>query len=209
MTAIQRSQNLALYIVATSMHLMPDFGYTLKEIKRDKFSIFDTINVSYSQDSTVAMAESTGKALVGFAKIYARLKPDFVVVMGDRWEMLAAAVAGCYMNIAVAHIHGGEISGHVDGIVRHAITKFSHIHFSATLKARKRILRLGEEPWRVFVTGAPALDRILGEELPSEKELIKKYKLNWETIQNRLKIAPPSPFKPLSLKPLSLEEINQ
>jgi len=106
-----------------------------------------------------------------FSKVFGKLKPAMVMVMGDRGEMLAAAIAANYMNIPVAHIHGGEISGHVDGVVRHAITKLAHIHFPATQKAKKRILNLGEEPGRVFVAGAPALDSILNGKF----ELTKKY----------------------------------
>ena len=83
-----------------------------------------------------------------------------MLVLGDRGEMLAASIAANYLNIPVAHIHGGEVSGHVDGVVRHAITKLSHIHFPATKSSAERILKLGEESWRIFIAGAPALDRI-------------------------------------------------
>ncbi|MDD2751872.1 MAG: UDP-N-acetylglucosamine 2-epimerase [Candidatus Omnitrophica bacterium] len=177
MKAIEASSNLELCLLVTCMHLMHEFGATVKQIQADGFRHFEKIDISYNEDSGQAMANSLGQAVSRFSRYFAKLKPDFVVVMGDRLEMLAAAIAASYLNIALAHIHGGEVSGHVDGLVRHAITKLAHIHFPATNESRKRILKLGEEPWRVFHVGAPALDRILHEDLPSRKELEAKLHL--------------------------------
>ena len=171
MKKIRASGKLELYVVATGMHLMKEFGYTVREIEKDGFKIYAKVDISYKEDIGQAMAFSVGKAVSMFSKVFGKLKPAMVMVMGDRGEMLAAAIAANYMNIPVAHIHGGEISGHVDGVVRHAITKLAHIHFPATQKAKKRILNLGEEPGRVFVAGAPALDSILNGKF----ELTKKY----------------------------------
>ena len=175
MKAIKASKDLELYVVATGMHLMPEFGYTLKEIEKDGFQVYKKVDSSYKEDTGEAMADSLGKTLSAFAKTFNSLKPSIVLVLGDRGEMLAAAVAANYLNIPVAHIHGGEVSGHVDGLLRHAITKLSHIHFPATEGSKKRIIKLGEESWRIFVAGAPALDRILNEKLPTAIELAKKY----------------------------------
>ncbi|MEW6679861.1 MAG: UDP-N-acetylglucosamine 2-epimerase [bacterium] len=175
--AINTSENLELLIVATCMHLMQEFGYTINEIERDGFKIFEKIDISYSKDTGEAMAYSLGKALSAFSKVFSRLRPDIVVVLGDRGEMLAAVVASDYLNIPIAHIHGGEVSGHVDGLLRHAITKLAHIHFPATQKAKERIIKLGEEPWRIFCVGAPALDRILNEKLPDKKILTSEYRI--------------------------------
>ena len=174
MKAITNSPNLDLYIIATGMHLMKEFGYTVKEIERDGFRIFEKLDIFYKNDTGKAMANSTGKAIMKFSGSLAILKPDIMVVLGDRGEMLAAAIAANYLSIPVAHIHGGEISGHVDGVFRHAITKLSHLHFAATKKSYERILRLGEEPWRVFLVGAPSLDTILKSKITDSGGL-KKY----------------------------------
>lgn len=177
MKAICSSYNLKLYIIATCMHLMKEFGYTAKQIEKDGFDIYEKINISYKKDTGEAMADSIGKAVSKFAEAFSRLKPDIVVVLGDRGEMLAAAIAANYLNISVAHLHGGEVSGHVDGILRHAITKLSHIHFPATKGSAERILKLGEESWRIFTAGAPALDRIEKGQFTDKNELFKKYNL--------------------------------
>uniref|UniRef100_A0A7V3J924 UDP-N-acetylglucosamine 2-epimerase (Hydrolyzing) n=1 Tax=candidate division CPR3 bacterium TaxID=2268181 RepID=A0A7V3J924_UNCC3 len=177
MKAISNSHGLKLYIVATCMHLMKEFGYTIKEIQNDGFDIYEKVDISYREDTGEAMAFSVGKAISLFSRCFAKLRPHIVVVLGDRGEMLAAAIAANYMNIPVAHIHGGEISGHIDGLLRHAITKLSHIHFPATEQAKRRILNLGEEAWRIFRVGAPALDRILGCHLPKPEDLTRKYQI--------------------------------
>ncbi|MFC1510857.1 UDP-N-acetylglucosamine 2-epimerase [Candidatus Margulisiibacteriota bacterium] len=177
MKAVQSCPQLSLYVIATAMHLMKDFGYTVREIEADGFKIYDKVNISYQKDTGEAMAISVGSAITKFSKSFKKLKPDLIVLLGDRGEMLAAAIAANYLNIPVAHIHGGEISGHIDGMLRHAITKLSHLHFPASRGSRRRLLRLGEAPKMVFVAGAPALDRILNEQLPAEEMLRKKYKL--------------------------------
>jgi len=151
MHAIRNSKNLSLYIIATCMHLMREFGFTIREIERDGFNIYEGVDISYKEDSGEAMAYSIGKATCAFSRSLARLKPDIVIVLGDRGEMLAVAIASNYLGIPVAHIHGGEQSGHVDGILRHAITKLAHIHFPATESAKKRIIRLGEDPKKIFI----------------------------------------------------------
>ncbi|MDD5618348.1 MAG: UDP-N-acetylglucosamine 2-epimerase [Candidatus Omnitrophica bacterium] len=178
MRAIQKSKSLKLYIIATCMHLMKEFGYTAREIEKDGFDICEKVNILCNKDSGQAMAFSIGKAVSSLSRSFERIKPDIVVVLGDRGEMLAAAIAANYMNIPVAHIHGGEISGHVDGVIRHAITKLSHIHFAATQRAKEIILKLGEQRWRVFNVGAPALDCILSEPLPSKEYLFDKFELD-------------------------------
>jgi len=177
MKAIKSSKNLELQIVATCMHLMKEFGMTVREIKKEGFKVNKEVDISYSQDTGLAMADSVGRGICGLSKAFSVLKPDLVMVLGDRGEMLAAAIAADYLNIPIAHLHGGEISGHIDGILRHAITKLSHLHFTATESAKKRIIRLGEDPSRVFRVGAPAIDRILKENLPSRAVLEKKYKI--------------------------------
>jgi len=177
MRAIDASAHLKLQLVVTCMHLMKEFGYTIREITKEGFTIAAKIDVSYTEDTNRAMATLVGRAVIGFARAFSALKPDVVLVLGDRGEMLAATIAANYLGIPVAHIHGGEVSGHVDGIIRHAITKMAHIHLPATKQAGVRIINLGEEKWRVFVVGAPALDRISREKLPGKKQLFRKYGL--------------------------------
>ena len=172
---IKNTRNLELCIVATGMHLMKEFGYTVREIEKDGFKVNSRVNISYSEDTGEAMAYSVGQAVGKLAHVFNRIKPDIVMVLGDRGEMLAAAVAANYLNIPVAHIHGGETSGHVDGILRHAITKLSHIHFPATRKSAERIINMGEDRNKVYLAGAPALDRILKGDYTPENELRNRY----------------------------------
>ncbi|MFA5147192.1 MAG: UDP-N-acetylglucosamine 2-epimerase [Candidatus Omnitrophota bacterium] len=176
--AIKGSRHLELYIVATCMHLMREFGYTAREIEKDGFRIYRKADISYGEDTAVAMSVSVGKAVILLSKIFAELRPDVVMVLGDRGEMLSGAIAANYLNIPVAHIHGGEVSGHVDGLLRHAITKLAHIHLAPTKGSGERIIRMGEEPWRVHVVGAPALDRIINGRFSPRAKLIKRYKID-------------------------------
>lgn len=178
MKRIEITDGLELQIIATCMHLMEEFGHTVDEIERDGFSVSERVDISYSEDSTDAVSRSVGNAIVRLTDALVRLGPDVIVILGDRGEVLAAAVAGNYLGIPVAHIHGGEVSGHVDGVLRHAITKLSHLHFAATEKSAERIIKMGELPQRVFLVGAPALDRILGSDWMSDEELHEKYSLD-------------------------------
>lgn len=175
--AIRDSTDLQLQLIATGMHLMKEFGYTVKLIRKDGFPVH-TVNMSYHEDTGEAMSEAFGKAVKGLTRAFIELKPDMILILGDRNEALASAIVANYLNIPVAHIHGGEVSGHVDGNIRHAITKLVHLHFPATRKSAERIIKMGEEPWRVQVCGAPALDRMVNEELPDVNELRKKYKID-------------------------------
>lgn len=178
MKEVELSEKLELQLIVTGMHLIPQFGYTINEIRNEGFRINKKIYIGDSEDDKASMSRSVGKAISEFTTAFEELKPDLVVVLGDRGEMLAGAIAANYLEIPIAHIHGGEVSGHIDGVVRHAITKLSHLHFAATDKSRKRIIRLGEDPKRVYTTGAPALDRVLNEPLLEKKDLYFKYNLD-------------------------------
>ncbi len=178
MKAIRGEPGFELQIVATCMHMMDEFGRTVDLIEQDGFEVTETLDVSYDLDGPLAQVRSVGQALTGLAECFNRLDPAIVLVLGDRGEMLAGATAANYLRVAVAHVHGGEVSGHIDGVLRHAITKLSHLHFCATAAARRRILDLGEEPWRVFLTGAPALDRILRADYTAREELASRYGLD-------------------------------
>ncbi len=177
LNAIKNHPKLDLILIVTGMHLMSEFGETIKEIEKDDFEIYQ-INETYEKDDKESMAIFVGRCVNKFVDAFNCIHPDIVLLLGDRGEMLAGAVAGAYMNILVAHVHGGDVSGTVDEPVRHAITKLSYIHFPATKKSAERIIRMGEEKWRVHVVGAPGLDTILNEKVIESKEIARKYDLN-------------------------------
>src|SRR3990170_2610541 len=164
--AIEAHRGLELLLVVTGTHLSKEFGYTVREIEKDGFEISARVDMLPKDDTLEAMAESVGKGIIGLAQTWQRLKPDVILVLGDRTEPLAAAISGAYMNILVAHIHGGDSArGGLDEYARHAITKFAHVHFPATKKSAERIIKMGENQWRVYTVGSPALDIILNEPL--------------------------------------------
>lgn len=177
--AIEANPELKLSLVVTGMHLSHEFGYTVGDIEKDGFPIYARVDMLLSSDTPGAMAKSIGLGIIGMAQAWEHLKPDVILVLGDRVEPLAAAVSGAYMNIPVAHIHGGDSTrGGLDESARHAITKFAHIHFPATNKSAERIVKMGEDEWRVHVVGSPALDSILNEPLLSPRALAKKFELD-------------------------------
>jgi len=180
MRAIERHPRLKLSIIATGMHLMPEFGCTVKEIEADGFKIDARVQMHSHEDTSVAMAKSLGKCIVGMPRALEQIKPEILVVIADRGEALAAAIAGFHMNISVAHIHGGDVTagGCVDEPIRHAITRFAHIHFPATKKSVERIIKMGEEPWRVHVVGPLGIYAMAEKDFIPKTELCKKLKLN-------------------------------
>jgi GDP/UDP-N,N'-diacetylbacillosamine 2-epimerase (hydrolysing) len=177
--AIGAQQGLKLLLVVTGMHLLPEFGNTVEEIERDGWKIDARVDMLQTGDTGSAMAKSVGVGIMKLAQTWEKLKPDIILVLGDRMEPLAATISGAYMNIPVAHIHGGDSStGGLDEYARHAITKFAHIHFPATQKSAARIIKMGEDEWRVHVVGSPALDVILNEPLLSAKAIAKKFRID-------------------------------
>lgn len=158
---ITASRRLRLSLYVTGMHLSRRFGLTVREIKRDGFRIAARIPMLEDSDSPEAVARSVGRGIAGFARLFARARPDILMLLGDRFEMLAAAAAALPFTLPIAHIHGGETTqGAIDEAIRHAITKMSHLHFVATAAYRRRVIQLGEEPWRVTLCGAPGLDNV-------------------------------------------------
>lgn len=149
---------LRLGLLVTGMHLSPVYGDTVREIHAAALPIVAEVPVAVDLPSGESMAHAIAAMLAGFTTALAREKPDVVLLLGDRGEMLAAAIAALHLGIPIAHAHGGERSGSVDEPVRHAISKLSHVHFAATAEARERLIRLGERADRVWVTGAPGLD---------------------------------------------------
>lgn len=172
MQLIKDDDKLILQTIVTNMHLSPEFGLTYKEIEKDGFRIDKKVEMLLSSDTPNATAKSVGLATIGFADAYEDLKPDLIVVLGDRFEMLAAVTAALFYRSPIAHIHGGEVTeGAYDDAIRHAITKMSHLHFTSTEVYRKRVIQLGENPERVYNVGAIGVDNIKHLQLLSKEEL--------------------------------------
>jgi GDP/UDP-N,N'-diacetylbacillosamine 2-epimerase (hydrolysing) len=165
------SPALELGIFATGMHLSPKYGMTVQEIKAAGFKLCAEIPTALDQTSGAAMALAIADALRGLTQAFSAWRPDIVLLLGDRGEMLAGALATVHLGAAVVHVHGGERSGSVDEPVRHAISKLSHYHFVATAQARDRLVRMGERAEHVFVTGAPGLDD-LADFAPETREAL-------------------------------------
>ena len=172
MEGIQQSDSLQLQIIATGMHLSPRFGMTVDVIEADGFRIDRKVEMLLSSDTNVAVSKSIGLGIIGFADAFADLKPDMILLLGDRYELLSAATAATIGLIPIAHIHGGETTeGAFDEAIRHSITKMSHLHFVAAEPYRKRVIQLGEDPSRVFHVGGLGIDSIHRLELLSREEL--------------------------------------
>ena len=186
MRMVQDDNSTQLQIIATNMHLSPKFGNTYQEIEKDGFAIDKKIPIlEDGKDDANATLKSMAKALAGFADAYNELKPDMVVVLGDRYEILSAATAALIERIPIAHIHGGEITeGAYDDAIRHSITKMSHLHFASTEEYRKRIIQLGEQPDRVWYVGAIGVENIKKLPLMGKAEIEEevKFKLDENTI---------------------------
>lgn len=172
MRLIEVDSELSLQIIVTGMHLSPEFGLTYKQIENTGFNIDKKVEMLLSSDTANAISKSIGLGIIGFADAYDDLKPDLILVLGDRFEILAAVSAALFFRIPVAHLHGGEITeGAVDNSIRHAITKMSHIHFTSAEIYRKRVIQMGENPEFVFNVGALGLDNIRYLKLLSKSEL--------------------------------------
>jgi len=172
MQAIQQAPELTLQLVVGGMHLSTEFGHSVDQILADGFVIDEKIEHLLSVDSPSGVAKSSGLATLLLSEAFSRLQPDIVLLLGDRYEIHAAATTAVLMNIPLAHIHGGELTlGAVDEQLRHAISKMAYWHFVATAEYRQRVIQLGEHPERVFVSGAPAIDRIQQMSLLAKPEL--------------------------------------
>jgi UDP-hydrolysing UDP-N-acetyl-D-glucosamine 2-epimerase len=166
------TRGLRLKLFITGMHLSPEFGLTVEQIRKQGFKDLELVESLLSSDTPVGIAKSMGLGTVGFADAFGRNRPDLLLVLGDRFEMHAAVLAALPFNIPVAHIHGGEITeGAIDDALRHSITKLSHLHFPASHIYAKRIRQLGEEDWRIIVSGAPSLDNLRMTPIPPRSEL--------------------------------------
>ena len=161
---IDAHAHLEYALIVTNMHLLPEFGSSLREIVNDGFRVDQKILMALDGYTNSSMAKSLGVFLTSFVDTIERVQPQIILLAGDRGEQLMAAIAGAHCNIPVAHIQAGEISGNIDGLTRHAIARYAHIHFAASQDAADRLLRSGEEPGRIHNVGAPQLDELLGED---------------------------------------------
>lgn len=180
MEEIRDHEGLSLSIVATGMHLSPKHGMTVDDIREDGFTVDREVLMQVDGDSGGAMAKSLGVGLMGLTDAFNDLDPDIVLLLGDRGEALAGALAAAHMNIPVAHVHGGDsmYGAVIDDSIRHAITKFAHIHFPASKLSAERIRKMGEEEWRITISGAPGLDDILAGEYTDPEIVFDKYDLD-------------------------------
>lgn len=172
---IDKDDELDLQLVVTGMHLSPEFGLTYKQIEEDGYQINEKIEILLSSDTPIGISKSIGLGLISFSECFERLKPDMIIVLGDRFEIFSAVTAAYVAKVPVAHLHGGETTeGAFDESFRHSITKMSYLHFTSTEEYRKRVIQLGEHPSRVFNVGAIGIENIKNMKLLSKEELEKK-----------------------------------
>ncbi len=193
------NDDVDLKLIALGSHLSPEFGHTVQEIEKDGFEIDARIECLLSSDSDVGMAKTIGNATLSLADLLGHMRPDLLLLIADRYEMLAPASVALALRIPIAHIEGGEISeGAIDDAVRNALTKMSHIHFTSTHGARLRVIAMGEEEWRVHRAGAPSLDHLCRTKL-----------LNREQTENSLHLNLDQPTVLVSYHPVTIAQTIQ
>src|SRR5208337_1943321 len=176
---LSRHPDVDLKLIAMGPHLSPEFGHTVHEIEGDGLEIAARIECLLSSDSDVGMAKTIGVATLSLADCLGQMRPDLLLLIADRYELLAPAAVALALRIPIAHIEGGEISeGAIDNTVRHALTKMSHIHFTSTFAARDRVIALGEEEWRVHRAGAPSIDHLRRNKLLTREQLEEQLHLD-------------------------------
>src|SRR6202161_128114 len=176
---LSENPNVDLKLIALGSHLSPEFGNTVQELVNDGFAIDSRIECLLSSDSDVGMAKTIGVATLGLADLLGQMRPDVLLLIADRYEMLAPASVALALRIPFAHIEGGEVSqGAIDDAVRNALTKLAHIHFTSTPLARQRVIAMGDEPRRVHRAGAPSLDHLRRSKLLTREELQQRLNLD-------------------------------
>ena len=195
MEGIRQSPELELQLIATGMHLSPEFGMTIEAIEADSFKIDRKVEMLLSSDTAVGVTKSMGLGIIGFADALAELKPDLMLVLGDRYEIFAAAASALIARVPIAHLHGGEkTEGAFDEAIRHSITKMAHLHFVAAEEYRRRVIQLGEQPEHVFNVGGLGIDNILRLQLLEREELEEV--LNFKFAKRNLLVT----FHPVTLE---------
>lgn len=201
MNAIKKDKELILQTIVTGSHLSTEFGLTYKNIENDGFLIDEKVEMLLSSDTKTAINKSMGLAIISFGEVFERLKPDLIIILGDRYEILAVSICATICNIKIAHLHGGEITeGAIDDAIRHSITKMSHLHFTSAEEYKKRVIQLGEQPDRVFNVGAIGTENIKKINLLNREELEKK--LNFTIKENTIILT----FHPVTLENKSSKE---
>lgn len=178
--AMQASDTIVPRVLATNMHLLPEFGMSVRAFSEDDLPVDFRTYMTLAGYKTETMVKSLGVFMLSIADILGNEPPDVILLAGDRGEQMVGAIAGAHMNIPVAHIQAGELSGNIDGMTRHAITKYAHIHFAANEDAAVRLEKMGEQPFRIHNVGAPQLDEFLSLDLLSLEELCHRYHLDHE-----------------------------
>jgi len=200
MKEIEKDKDLELQLIVTGMHLSPEFGLTYKEVQKD-FKIDKKIEMLLSSDTPIGISKSMGLAQISFSEAYDELKPDMLVVLGDRYEIFSAVSAAMIARIPIAHLHGGETTeGAFDESIRHSITKMSHLHFTAADEYRKRVIQLGEYPEKVFNVGGLGIDNIKRLKLLSKDEFEKS--INFKLNKKNILVT----FHPVTLENLTAKE---
>jgi len=208
MKGIQKEPKLELQIIATGMHLSPEFGFTYKEIEKGGFHINKKVEMLLSADTPSAISKSTGIAMIGFADVYADLKPDIVILLGDRFELFSAAFCAHVAKIPIAHISGGETTaGAFDEAIRHSITKMSWWHFVAADEYKRRVIQLGEDSKRVIMVGGLGVDNIIKTTLLTKSELEKRIGFKFST-KNLLVTFHPVTLEEKTAKDQCIELLN-
>ena len=197
MRLIDESDDLQLQTVVTGAHLLKEYGLSVREVEQDGFEIAARVDMVVGGDTPTAFAKSLGVCIQSMTQVFEMLTPDIVLISGDRGEILATAVTAAYMNIPVAHIQSGDLSGHIDGSARHAITKLSHIHFPSCDDSAERVKKLGEELWRIFMVGSPQLD-----------DVVRGHRLSSSEVGDRLNLDMAQPTAIVIQHPI-LSEIDQ
>lgn len=191
-------------IVVTGMHLSPEFGLTYQEIEANDMKIDRKIEILLSADTPSAISKSMGLAMISFADYFAESKPDLLIILGDRYEALAVAIAAMNARIPIAHLYGGDISeGAVDDVVRHAITKMSYLHFTATEDHRRRVIQMGESPDRVFCVGAMSVENARNEKKLTREELQKEIGFYWDPENEKMAVVT---YHPVTLEDNTAKE---
>lgn len=201
MQEINKDNDLELYLIVSGMHLSPEFGMTYKEIEEDGFQINAKVEMLLSSDSPAGISKSIGLGVIGFADEFQRADLDMLILLGDRYEALSAAICALVMRIPIAHLHGGELTeGAIDEGIRHSITKMSYLHFTSTEQYRNRVIQLGENPERVFYVGALGVENIKKINLMTKEELERS--IRFEIDENTVIVT----YHPVTLENNTVEE---
>ena len=201
MQEINKDNDLELYLIVSGMHLSPEFGMTYQEIEEDGFEINAKVEMLLSSDSPAGISKSIGLGVIGFADEFQRADLDMLILLGDRYEALSAAICAMVMRIPIAHLHGGEVTeGAIDEGIRHSITKMSYLHFTSTEQYRNRVIQLGENPERVFYVGALGVENIKKINLMTKEELERS--IHFEIDENTVVVT----YHPVTLENNTVEE---